>query len=129
MPFVLIIAGIVLLIAAARDTQCQLFTLLVGDFTGTNNFIYWFLAIMIIGAIGYVPKLKPVSDAFLILVIIQLFLVKDRGFFDQFKRQIGSTSTGSTSTGSTTSTPSVTGPMGTVVIGGVEYPITQAEQH
>ncbi len=91
MPFVLIIAGVVLLIAAIRNTQQDLFFLLAKDFTGKDNFIYWFVSILIIGAIGYIPKLKPVSDGFLILVILVLFLRKGTGFFDMFQSQIGST--------------------------------------
>jgi hypothetical protein len=90
MPFVLIVAGVVLLIAGVRNTQGTLYTLVRGDFTGPNNFVYWFLAIMIIGAIGYIPKLKPISIAFLTLVILVLFLKQGTGFFDQFKAQIGS---------------------------------------
>ena len=91
MPFVLIIAGIVLLIAAIRNSQGDLFHLLAGDFTGPNNFIFWFVSILIIGAIGYIPKLKPVSDGFLILVILVLFLRRGSGFFDMFQKQINTT--------------------------------------
>jgi hypothetical protein len=98
MPFVLIIAGVVLLIAAVRGDACGqvqchelLFALLARDFTGPNNFIYWFLAILIIGAVGYVPKLKPLSDGFLVLVILVLFLTKGKGFFDMFTSQIQQT--------------------------------------
>ena len=90
MPFVLIIAGVLLFISGVRNTQGDLYKLLEGDFTGEDNFIYWFLSIMVIGAIGYIPKMKPFSDGFLILVIIQLFLKKDTGFFDQFKSQLDS---------------------------------------
>jgi hypothetical protein len=132
MPFVLLIAGIVLLIAAVRDSQCQLYGLIQGDFTGDNNFITWFLAILVIGAIGYVPKLKPVSDAFLILVIIVLFLRKGTGFFSQLTAQTGLFSqSGISSTIQTTLGSGASGGMGmgTVVIGGVTYPITQTEQH
>lgn len=93
MPFVLIIAGTVLLIAAVRNTQQQLFYLLASDFTGKDNFIFWFISILIIGAVGYIPKLKPVSDGFLILVILTLFLKRGTGFFDMFQAQIGSTQT------------------------------------
>ena len=102
MPFVLIVAGIVLLIAAVRNTQGQLFYLVQGDFIGPNNFIYWLLSILIIGAIGYVPRLKPISDAFLILVILVLFLKTcpksagpecKGGFFDQFMAQVKTTET------------------------------------
>lgn len=83
MPFVLIIAGIVLLIVAVRNTQDQFFYLLQGDFTGKNNFVFWVLAILIIGAIGYVPRLKPISNAFLILVVLVLILTKGQGLFDK----------------------------------------------
>ena len=95
MPFVLIIAGIVLLVAAVRNTQQCLFFLLGHDFTGQNNFIYWFLSILIIGAIGYIPKAKPISDGFLILVILTLILKEKSGFFDMFQKQISQTQTSS----------------------------------
>jgi hypothetical protein len=104
MPFALLIFGAVLLISAARGTTTQgpnggpgLFTLLEGDFTGQNNFIYWFLAILVIGAVGYIPKLKPVSVAFLTLVIMVLFLKKGNpsgaggGFFSQILAGVGTT--------------------------------------
>lgn len=93
MPFVLIIAGVVLIISAVRNTQQQLFYLLALDFTGPHNFIFWFLSILLIGAIGYIPRAKPLSDGFLILVILVLFLKKGTGFFDMFQRQIGGTVT------------------------------------
>lgn len=76
MPFALLIIGIVLLVAGVRGTQSTLFGLLQGDFTGQNNFFYWFAAIVIIGMIGYIPKLKPISTAFLVLVVMVLFLSK-----------------------------------------------------
>jgi hypothetical protein len=96
MPFVLVIVGLFLLIAAIRNQQGALFTLLKNDFTGQQNFIAWFLAIFLIGALGYIPKLKPLSIAFLILVILVLFISKDNpsnpgsgGFFQKFLAQIG----------------------------------------
>lgn len=102
MPFALLIIGIVLLVAGIRNTQCILFAEVEGDFTGTNNFFYWFLAIMIIGALGYVPKLKPISTALLVLVIVVLFLHKgaNGGFFQQLTA--GFSSDTSTSTAATT---------------------------
>ena len=90
MPFILILAGSLLLIAAVRDKHNQLYDLLKIDFTGPNNFIYWTLAILIVGAIGYIDTLKPISDGFLILIILVLFLSKGDpnsaggGFFQQF---------------------------------------------
>jgi hypothetical protein len=102
MPFALLLIGIVLLVAGIRNTQCILFAEVEGDFTGTDNFFYWFLAIMIIGALGYVPKLKPISTALLVLVVVVLFLYKGQngGFFQQLTA--GFSSDTSTSTAATT---------------------------
>lgn len=93
MPFVLIFAGTILLVAAVRNTQGVLYALVRNDFSGPNNFIYWTIAILILGAIGYIQRLKPISDAFLILIIIVLFLRRGTGFFDSFQRQIATTQT------------------------------------
>lgn len=107
MPFVLLIIGIVLLISGVRATQDTLFSLVKGDFTGSDNFIYWLGAILIIGAIGYIPKVKPISTALLVLVIVVLFLKKGDatglggGFFSQFTKALGTTGS-SQGTGATT---------------------------
>ncbi len=90
MPFALIIIGAALLIAAVRNTQSDLFGLLKDDFKGQNNFIFWMVAILAIGVVGYVPKLKPISVAFLGLIVLVLFLAKGDptkaggGFFEKF---------------------------------------------
>jgi hypothetical protein len=55
-----------------------------------NNFIYWGIALFIIGAAGYYKPLKPLSNAFLGLVILVLF-ISNRGFFARFMEQIKST--------------------------------------
>ena len=101
MPFALLIVGIVLVVAASRNKQDDLFTLIKGDFTGTNNFIYWFVSILIIGSLGYIPKLKPLSTALLVLVVIVLVLTKGKagtggGLFNQFVSQLSSTTKTST---------------------------------
>jgi hypothetical protein len=91
MPFALIIVGIVLLAAALRGQSANLFSQLKADFTGSGNYIYWVLAILIIGSIGYVKKLQPISDAFLALVLVVLFL-SNKGFFAQFMSGISAAS-------------------------------------
>ena len=105
MPFVLIIAGTVLLISSVRNTYGQttpqggqgLGALLQSDFTGSANFVYWLVSLLIIGAVGYIPKLRPISIAFLTLVIIILFLERGNpktaggGFFQQFSTAISTT--------------------------------------
>jgi hypothetical protein len=110
MPFALLLIGVWLLIAGVRNTAGPastpgtLFALLHGDFTGTDNFAYWFIAIVLIGAIGYIPKLKSLSTAFLVLVLVVLFLKKGSsvgvggGFFDQFLTGLGITQTSSGTT-------------------------------
>ena len=90
MPFALLFIGIIFLTAAVRNKQDLLFATLKDDFTGPNNFIYWGIALFIIGAAGYYKPLKPLSNAFLGLVILVLF-ISNRGFFAKFMEQIGST--------------------------------------
>jgi hypothetical protein len=109
MAFALLIIGVILVAAGVRNTQTQLFTLLQGDFTGDSNFIFWFVAILIIGAVGYVKALKPISTGFLVLLIMVLFLTKGNpgsssgGFFAKFLQGIGSTQSATAATNTPTS--------------------------
>jgi hypothetical protein len=95
MPFVFIIIGIVLLVSGARGSSSDLLTLVKGDLTGSNNFGYWILSILVIGALGYIDDLRTVSRGFLVLVIIVLLLNEDKqsgtggGFFSQFQAAFG----------------------------------------
>lgn len=98
MPLALILLGVLFLTAAVRGDKCNgqqcsdlLFTTLKSDFTGPDNFIYWGLALFIVGGVGYYKPLKPMSNAFLGLIVIVLFL-SNRGFFQKFLEQIQSTS-------------------------------------
>lgn len=95
MSLALLVIGIVFVVAAVRGTtsgENGLFTLLQGDFTGSNNFLYWLLALGLIGAIGYIPKLKSFSTAFLVLVIAAI-LLSHKGFFADLQSAIKSSST------------------------------------
>lgn len=74
MPFVFIIIGIIAVTAGVRGTSQKLVTLAEGDLKGQNSFIYWILAIGIIGALGYVQDLRAFSRALLALVIIVLVI-------------------------------------------------------
>jgi hypothetical protein len=87
MPFALLIVGILFLVAAVRGTHKELFALLGETFGGKPGFLKWALALVLIGAIGYVKSLKPVSNAMLTLVFLALILA-NRGFFKEFTRQI-----------------------------------------
>jgi hypothetical protein len=113
MPFVLIIIGAVLFVSAIQGTTGQLGTLVKGDITGQGSFIYWFIAILIIGAIGYIPSLKKLSDAFLVLLLLVLFIA-NKGVFAQFnsaiKQVTAGTSTAATISGLSTSMVSTLSP-------------------
>ena len=94
MPFVFVIIGIVMIAAGVRGQSGNLVTLLKGDLTGSNNFIYWIVSIGIIGALGYVQDLRAFSRALLALVIIVLVIRDDKqqgtggGLFVQFESAI-----------------------------------------
>lgn len=111
MPFLFLIVGVVMVVSAVRNTNQQLVQLLKGDFTGKGNFLYWLLSILVIGAVGYIPDLKPVSRAFLVLVIIVLFL-NNRGVFSQFTAAINKTQSASATTNATPTTAQSTGTSG-----------------
>jgi hypothetical protein len=102
MPLALLLLGALFLTAAVRGQKCGgrqcadvLFETIKDDFTGPNNFIYWGLALFLIGALGYYKPMKPLSNAFLGLVILVLF-ISNRGFFAKFMEQIGSTQSAQT---------------------------------
>lgn len=92
MPYILIAGGLVLTIAGARGNQGQLFTLLKGDFTGPNSFLWWFASIVGIGAIGYIPEARKFSNMFLALVLLVLILAqsKNGNLFQNFVNAIKS---------------------------------------
>lgn len=111
MPFALLIIGAFLLISAVRGTADGpngLFALVSGDFTQPPGFAYWMVAILIVGAVGYIPKVKPISVAFLWLIVLVLFLSKGDpskvggGFFTQFVQGLQSTTTAQTAAASAT---------------------------
>lgn len=98
MPFALLFAGAILIAAGVNGQTSQLFTLVKGDIEGGNGekgYIYWMTAILIIGAIGYVPDFKVLSRAFMALVLVVLFLKTGNpvsgsgGFFEQFFGALG----------------------------------------
>lgn len=104
MPLVLIGSGLILVLVGLNNGSAKLYQLLANDFTGPKNFVYWFLAILILGALGYIPTLEKLSRLFLILVLVVLFL-DNGGFFSQFQAFVKS----STAQGSTSGTANSTG--------------------
>lgn len=97
MAFVFLIVGVVLVISGVNNTQGQLWTQVQKDFSpsqqqsGQHSFLAWLIAILIIGAMGYIDELKELSRAFLVLVIVVLFL-SNNGFFSQLQKLEGNSS-------------------------------------
>ena len=87
MPFLLIIAGVLLVVVGIRNTASQLGKLIVGDFTGPGNFFYWIAALLIIGLLGEIDELETPSRMMLALVLLALVL-SNQGFFTKFVEQL-----------------------------------------
>lgn len=88
MPFVFVVIGILFLVVAVRGTQTQMFALLKSEFVGTNSFVPWAAAILILGAIGYAKPIKPIADAMIGLIILVMLLANKGGFFSQLNAGI-----------------------------------------
>ena len=87
MPFAFLIFGLVLLIAAFRGKHDDLIDLLKDDFTGSSNFFVWVMAIVFLIALGNIERIKPVTDAFLLLVILVIVLA-NKGLFEKFTSEL-----------------------------------------
>ena len=85
MPLLLAIIGAAIVIAAIRNTQGQLGSLLASD---GPAFLPWAGAILAVGFIGFVPELRGLSRAFLALLILVIILQTRGGFFGQFAQAI-----------------------------------------
>lgn len=97
MPFAIILFAILLIVIGYQGTQHQLFVLLNEDFNPSNNtthsFWVWILAIGVVGGIGYLPKMRQISNAFLALILVVLFL-SNGGVFKNFVSTFGVQPTG-----------------------------------
>lgn len=74
MPLFLILIGAMFIVVAYQGTQADLAALLKRDFTGSKNFFVWAAAIVIIGMIGAAEPFRKISNAFLLLIFVVLFI-------------------------------------------------------
>jgi hypothetical protein len=74
MPLLFIGSGLVLILSALKGDPAALWELVQGDFAGPNNFVYWFVSILVLGALGYVKGLENLSKVFMVLVLVGLLL-------------------------------------------------------
>lgn len=87
MPFAFLMLGALFVIAGVRGKDGQLFTLIKADFSGKPNFLTWMVAVLLVGSLGYIEPIKPVSRALLVLIVIVLFLTNG-GFFQKFAQGV-----------------------------------------
>lgn len=90
MPLFFLIAGILAIVVGINDRTDDLVGLLKEDFApsdGSHSFTVWVLVIGAIGLLGSVKTLKPVSNAFLVLLVIVL-LLSNSGFIAKFTQSI-----------------------------------------
>jgi len=94
MPFVLIIVGTVMLVAAVQGTQAQLGSQIATDGQG---FLKYAIAVGAVGAVGYVSDLRTISRLFMALILISLVLSNSKsgtGLIGNFQNAINSIAKG-----------------------------------
>jgi hypothetical protein len=97
MILVVLFIGILLIVAAVRNSHKTLFQAVGQD---VPDFIVWAAAILAIGALGFIPGLKPASRGLLALVIVVLVLNNYQnivaGFSSTWKNQVVANKSGNT---------------------------------
>lgn len=82
MPFLAILVGVVLFMAAYNNTQDQLTTALETDLPG---FLKWGAAVLAIAGIGYIPGFRQLSRILLALVIVAIVMKNYQAIFNSFQ--------------------------------------------
>lgn len=82
MPLVLILFGLVLIAVAWRGTEHEFAAQLTQDFGTGGTFLASAAAIGVLGALGYVPALRTLSNYAMALVIVVVAL-RNGGLFGQ----------------------------------------------
>ena len=90
MPFVLIALGVLFLVVSIQGTQGDLFALLKSEFVGSNSFLPWVAALLILGLLGYIRPIRPITHAFMLLVLLVLVLANGGKVFGRFNAAIRS---------------------------------------
>lgn len=101
-----LLIGVILLVAAIRNSQADLFTALGTDVPG---FVVWGAALFAVGAIGYVPGLKPISRGLLALVLIVIILQNYQTILSGFQSVASEKPPATTAPASTPSSSSSSG--------------------
>jgi len=87
MPIFMGIIATLLIVTAMKGNQAAVMMQVKKDFTGSGNFLYWILAILVLGAIGYVPMLQKGSKLLVALIVI-VFIVANKGIFAKIQQAL-----------------------------------------
>lgn len=101
MILIVLFIGTILLVAALRNTYGALFSDLGQD---VPKFITWAAAILALGAIGFVPGLKPISRGLMALVLLVIVFQN----YSDILKGFGAVSKAPAATTSTSNTTQVT---------------------
>ena len=86
MPIFLLAIGVLFVVVGVNNKMAELGALIREDFSPSKpnvpGFQVWILAIFAAGAIGYVKTLRPIANAFLVLIIVTM-LLSNKGFATQ----------------------------------------------
>ncbi len=83
MVIALLIVGILLTTAGIRGTEGKLATQFASDMTGTDGFIVWLGALVLIGLVGFIPGLQRPSR-YLIALVVLVIVLRNGGVFQNF---------------------------------------------
>lgn len=84
MPIFFGVLAVLFIVAGVRGQSSTLFALIKSDFAGQPNYFEWAIAILIVGAIGYVKELSTISRMFMFLILVGL-LYKNKQVFGELK--------------------------------------------
>lgn len=82
MIIVLVLIAAILIVAALRDTQGDLFTALGQDVPAFGT---WAAALIALGLLGFVPGFRPISRGLIALVFVVLFVNNYEGITKGFQ--------------------------------------------
>lgn len=87
MPLVFLIVGVLFIVLARNNTHTNFEQLLRSEFTGSQSFLVWASAIVILGLIGFFKPVRPITDALIGLIILVLIL-HNSGAFAQLNKAL-----------------------------------------
>jgi len=85
MALVFLLIGVAVVAIGVRGQASQAGALLTSELTGSNSFLPWAGAILILGLIGAYRPARPFANGMLVLVIVAIVLAQGKGFFGQLQ--------------------------------------------